>query len=80
MIAKERVYHDGVWYEPGQEIWDLGSFSATRVEGSVRHYIGLSADAPAKLPHYVGNNSDAYCVDNGDYYIYLKSTDTWYKQ
>lgn len=69
---------DGQQYQPGEEIWDLGSFVATSVNGKQRSYEGLSKDID-KLPHYVSTGSSALCLDTGDYYKYLKSTDTWYK-
>lgn len=69
---------DGQQYQPGDEIWDLGSFVATSVNGNQRNYEGLSKDVD-KLPHYVATGSSALCLDTGDYYKYLRSTDTWYK-
>lgn len=79
MVATTNTYIDGQWYMPGEEIWDLGSFVAVPpTQGNVRHYHGLSKDA-AKLPHYVSTGSSAFCVDTGDIYFYLESTDSWYK-
>ena len=79
MTATTETYFDGQWYKPGDEIWDLGSFSSVPpTQGNVRHYQGLSKDI-SKLPHYVENGSTAFCVDTGDIYFYLKSTDSWYK-
>ncbi len=69
---------DGQRYRPGDEIWDLGSFVATGVNGKQRYYEGLSKDID-KLPHYVDTGSSALCLDTGDYYKFLRSTDTWYK-
>lgn len=80
MIADKNTVIDGQFYKKGEEIWDLGSFEATEVDGKQRHYKGLSKDAPAKLPHYVGQGSTAYCADNGDTYMYIKETDEWYLQ
>lgn len=77
MIAESNVVIDGQLYKKGDEIWDLGSFVATDAVGNVRHYEGLSADI-SKLPHYVDTGSSARCLDTGDYYRYLKSTDKWY--
>ena len=82
MKADRNIVYDGQNYKEGEEIWDLGSFDCQEVEGNKRHYLGLSADAPTKLPKYdnLGTGSTAMCLDNGDYYIYLASTKTWYQQ
>ena len=69
---------DGQRYQPGDEIWDLGSFVATSAKGRKRNYEGLSKDVD-KLPHYVDTGSSAFCLDTGDFYKYLRSTDIWYK-
>lgn len=69
---------DGQHYRPGDEIWDLGSFVATSAIGRKRNYEGLSKDVE-KLPHYVDTGSSAFCLDTGDFYKYLRSTDIWYK-
>lgn len=79
MSKKKIVIKDGQVYEEGQEVWDLGSFTCIDADGNIRHYEGLSIDAPAKLPHYVETGSSALCLDTGDYWKYLKSTDTWYQ-
>lgn len=69
---------DGQRYRPGDEIWDLGTFVATSTKGKIRNYEGLSKDID-KLPHYVDTGSSAFCFDTGDFYKYLRATDTWYK-
>lgn len=69
---------DGVEYNKGDEIWDLGSFVAVEARGMMRSYEGLSKDAPGKLPHYVSSGSSAFCLDTGDMYKFHKQTDTWY--
>ncbi len=69
---------DGQMYRPDDEIWDLGSFVATSARFRKRNYEGLSEDVD-KLPHYVDTGSSAFCLDTGDFYKYLRSTDTWYK-
>ncbi len=78
MIVSNECFIDGQKYEPGEEIWDLGSFTAVESKGSLRSYEGLSKDVD-KLPHYVRTGSSALCLDTGDYYKYHKQTDTWYK-
>lgn len=81
MIATQKTVYDGQTYEVGQEIWDLGSFECTSVEGNMRSYQGLSADV-AKLPKYdnLGTGSTAQCLDTGDFYSYHAPTKTWYEQ
>lgn len=69
---------DGQMYRPDDEIWDLGSFVATSAQCRKRNYEGLSKDVE-KLPHYVDTGSSAFCLDTGDFYKFLRSTDTWYK-
>ncbi len=78
-VAKNAAFIDGQWYNAGDEVWDLGSLTATAASGRQRHYKGLSRDVP-KLPHYVGTGSTAYCVDSGDVYMFEETTDTWYRQ
>lgn len=73
---------DGQTYNPGDEVWDLGSFECVAVDGNKRSYEGLSADAPDKLPKYadLGAGSSATCLDTGDYYKYHAKSKEWYKQ
>ena len=81
-IATKKTLYDGQWYEPGEDIWDLGSFECVGTEGHKRFYSGLSADAPTKLPKYDNLRTDsiAKCLDTGDLYYYHAPTKTWYKQ
>lgn len=78
--AETNVVIDGQFYKQGDEIWDLGSFVATSVDGKIRGYEGLSSDVQ-KLPKYddLQTGSSAFCVDTGDLYKYEKTTKTWYK-
>lgn len=78
-MKSKAIIFDGQKYDDESEIWDLGSFVCVDVDGNRRHYEGLSVDAPAKLPHYVDSGSSALCLDTGDYWKFLKSTDTWYQ-
>lgn len=78
MVKENVTIVDGQMYRPGDEIWDLGSFVATSAKGRKRNYEGLSKDVE-KLPHYVDTGSSAFCFDTGDFYKYLRLTDTWYK-
>lgn len=77
MKADEIILQDGQYYQKGDEVWNLGTWVATEINGSVRHYKGLAADVP-KLPHYAGTGSTAECLDTGDVYKYEKKTDRWY--
>lgn len=76
--AKTMMVIDGRLIRAGEEIPDLGSWAAVRVDGNVRSYEGLSADIK-KLPRYVPSGSTALCVDTGDTYKYNKSSGIWYK-
>lgn len=78
MKADRPMIIDGVEYNKGDEIWDLGSFVAVEARGMMRSYEGLSKDAPNKLPHYVSSGSSAFCLDTGDMYKFHEQTDTWY--
>lgn len=78
MRAENTILVDGQLYEKGQEIWDLGGLVCVEVDGSKRHYQGLSSDA-SKLPHYVESGSTCFMVDNNSMYRFHKPTDTWYK-
>lgn len=78
MKAENKVVVDGVTYNPGDEIWDLGSFVCVEANGNQRDYEGLSRDV-SKLPHYVESGSSALCLDTSELYEYHKPTDTWYK-
>lgn len=77
-----KVMVDGQLYGEGETPWDLGSFECVDVEGKKRHYSGLSADAPDKLPKYddLATDSTAKCLDTGDFYYYHAPSKTWYQQ
>lgn len=80
MKAETATTVDGQTYNPGDEIWDLGSLVCTEPPlRGVRHYEGLSKDVD-KLPHYKDLSTGSSCLmlDTGDYYKYEKTTDTWY--
>lgn len=78
MKAIYRTTIDGKTYEPGEEIWDLGSLTCVEAHGMARSYEGLNKDLD-KLPHYVQTGSSCLMVDTGQYYKYEKTTDTWYE-
>lgn len=79
-IAENTIIFDGIQYNPGDELPDLGSFVCTDANGGgmTRSYEGLCADI-SKLPHYVNSGSTALCLDTGDFYKFHKPTDKWYK-
>lgn len=79
MVAQNPTYQDGVWYQKGQEVWDLGSWKADprETDGMFRSYKGLSTDKE-KLPHYVETGSSAFCVDTLEIGYFEKTTNTWY--
>lgn len=80
MIADKTMVVDGITYNKGEEIPDLGSWECIRSEGMQRFYYGLSMDVN-KLPKYdcLDSGSKAQCTDTGEVYAYLSSTKTWYK-
>lgn len=80
MTATTATYFDGHWYNPGDEIPDLGSFVAMPGSDRVRNYEGLSVDV-TKLPKYndLETGSSAFCVDTGQLFKYEKTTKTWYE-
>lgn len=80
MIAKTLTYLDGHWYEPGDEIPDLGSFVAMPGSEKIRNYEGLSSDI-SKLPKYddLGTGSSAFCIDTSQLLKYEATTKTWYE-
>ena len=59
--AENTVIFDGIKYNPGDELPDLGSWVCTDARGMVRDYEGLSKDV-SKLPHYVQSGSSALCM------------------
>lgn len=80
MIADKTMVVDGITYNKGDEIPDLGSWECIESVGMQRVYRGLSTDVN-KLPKYdsLDSGSKALCVDTSELYAYLSSTKTWYK-
>ena len=68
-IAENTIIFDGIQYNPGDELPDLGSWVCTDAKGMVRDYEGLSKDV-SKLPHYVQSGSSALCLDTSELYEY----------
>lgn len=77
-IAETKVLVDGLWYQPGEEIPDLGSFECVSTAQGIRRYEGLSKDI-GKLPTNVPAGSRAKCVDTGVTYTFHKGTNKWWK-
>lgn len=70
------------------EATDLGSWVCVKVtrdhtygDKQLREYFGLSSDI-SKLPKYedLATGSNAYCVDNGNLYMYNAVSKTWVEQ
>ena len=64
MIADTVTVVDGQTYQPGEEIWDLGSLQCIAVHGNRRDYQGFIQDVN-KLPKYknLGTGSMAELLD-----------------
>lgn len=43
-IAENAVIQDGVWYNPGEEIPDLGNWVRVHHDGAKRYYEGVSTE------------------------------------
>lgn len=72
------VKKDGQFYEPGQDVPDMGTLVCTSVQGNIRSYEGLVKDV-GKLPTYVATGSSFLASDTGDYYKFEESTAVWNK-
>lgn len=61
-----------------------GSFSDSLINKRSRadraDFYGLEADVGLLPTEGINSGSSAYCVDTGNVYIYLSSTQTWYLQ
>lgn len=80
MIYDHKVVQDGYTYESGEEVPDMGTITATSVQGNIRNYEGYSYDFD-KLPTYddLGTGSSVLFVDTGEYYKYEATTKMWNK-
>lgn len=76
-----KVVVDGVSYEPGVEVPDLGSITCISAKDMLRNYTLLSKDVD-KLPTYdnLKSGSTALVVDTSEVYVYELTTKTWYQQ
>lgn len=43
-IAENAVIQDGIWYNPGEEIPDLGNWVRVHHDGAKRYYEGVSTE------------------------------------
>lgn len=76
------MIYDGEYYESEGQKPDLGNWRAEQGDkpATLRSYYGFSNEV-SKLPKYdsLKTGSTAYCLDNGDTYIYSDATKQWYK-
>lgn len=64
MIATERTKFDGIVYEKGETIPDLGSIKCVSVDGSIRNYEGKLADeSKLDLITYAPDGSECLLTD-----------------
>lgn len=63
------VTQDGIVYNAGEEVPDMGSITAIVSNGNYREYNALSKDYD-KLPHYVSFGSSCYMIDVSELYKY----------
>lgn len=77
-----------MYIDEHDNVTDLGSWVCAGVkrdhtygDKQFREYFGLSTDI-AKLPKYddLATGSTAYCVDNGNLYMYNATSQTWVEQ
>ena len=80
MIADKTMTVDGIVYQKGDEIPDLGSWECVNAVGMQRYYVGLSTDID-KLPKYdtLDSGSIAICYDTSEKYGYLAPEKEWFK-
>lgn len=78
--ATHRMVIDHKVINVGDDIPDLGSFKFTKGgHGEIADLSGNSADV-SKLPTDVKQDSSAYCVDNGELYMFDETNEEWVKQ
>lgn len=73
------VTQDGITYNAGEEVPDMGSITAIVSNGNYREYNALSKDYD-KLPHYVSFGSSCYMIDVSELYKYDAINQIWIKQ
>ena len=67
------VIQDGITYNAGEEVPDMGSITAIVSSGNYREYND-------KLPHYVSFGSSCYMIDVSELYKYDAINRIWIKQ
>ena len=77
-IAENAVIQDGVWYNPGEEIPDLGNWVRVHHDGAKRYYEGVSTEIDV-LPTYVEHGSRAVCLDTSEIYTFHGKLKKWFK-
>lgn len=84
MTYEYKVVQDGITYEAGQEVPDLGTITATDVKGNKRSYEGYSRDLyklkyATTLPQYndLATGSSVLLQDTGEVYNYESTTREW---
>lgn len=86
MIYDHKIVQDGLTYESGEDVPDLGSMVCTSSNGNVRNYEGLLEDVPKLMSasltdkyNDLETGSSITCSDVPDIYKYTKDTRTWAK-
>ena len=66
------------FYQPGQEIPDLGNWVRVHHDGAKRYYEGISTEVDL-LPTYVEHGSRAVCLDTSEVYTFHEKLKKWFK-
>lgn len=77
-IEQNSVIQDGIWYNPGEEIPDLGNWTCVKIESGRRYYEGISREFEL-LPTYVNHGSRAVCLDTSEVYTFHEKLKKWFK-
>lgn len=84
MTYDHKVVQDGIMYDAGQEVPDLGTIRATYVEGNKRSYEGYFTDLDKLkyatiLPQYdsLATGSSVLLQDTSEVYNYEATTREW---
>lgn len=77
-IEQNSVIQDGIWYNPGEEIPDLGNWTCVKIESGRRYYEGISREIEL-LPTYVDHGSRAVCLDTSEVYTFHAKLKKWFK-
>ena len=72
------IIYDGQTYEDSSQVPDLGTIECVKVEGKIRHYVGMSDDeSKLDVITYVATGSTCIMADTGDMYTFADSE--WHK-